>query len=56
MMVVRFASFVLAVECLVVLFLIPRGVGSMVTAALFLLFFLVLCWTFRTSANRKASS
>lgn len=56
MIVVRFAAFILAVECLVVLFLIPRGVGSMLAAALFLLFFLILCWTFRTSANRKASS
>lgn len=56
---IRFASFLLAAECLVVLFLIPRGVGSMLAAAMFFLFFLILCWTFRTprpSVNRKASS
>lgn len=56
MILVRFAAFLLAVECLVVLFFIPRGVGSTVAAAMFFLFFLILCWTFRTSANRKASS
>lgn len=45
MTTVRWVSFLLAAECLVALFFTPNGVGSMILAALFFLFFLILCWS-----------
>lgn len=45
MTTVRWISFLLAAECVVALVFVPRGVGSMVLAALFLIFFLILCWS-----------
>lgn len=57
MTLLRWVAFILAAECLTLLFFVPRPtVASAILAALFFLFFLILCWTFRTSANRKATS
>lgn len=60
MAVIRGLSFLLAAECMVALFFIPRGVGSMVVAALFILFFLIFCWTLGAFAqdgnNSKGTS
>ncbi|WP_187250424.1 hypothetical protein [Microbacterium sp. 4-7] len=49
MIAVQLASFFLAVECLVLLFFIPRGLGSSILALLFLIFILIFCWTVRAS-------
>lgn len=57
MILIRCGAFILAVECLILLLFTPRpSAASAILAALFFLFFLILCWTFRTSANRKATS
>ena len=53
MILVRWAAFLLAAECLALLAIVPRSAASAILAALFFLFFLVLCWTFRTT--RKAT-
>lgn len=54
MIVVQLASFFLAVECLVLLFIIPRGLASSVLALLFFIFILIFSWTVRASDDRKA--
>lgn len=44
MITALWVAVLLAVECLVVLFFIPRGVASTVIAALFFICFAVVCW------------
>lgn len=60
MTTVRWVSFLLAAECLVALFFTPNGVGSMILAALFFLFFLILCWSLgafdRTDTTSKGTT
>ncbi|CAN7515084.1 hypothetical protein LJR042_003511 [Microbacterium maritypicum] len=58
MVALRWASFLLAAECLVCLFIAERGIGSAILAALFFVLFLLFCWTLRSrsTTTRKASS
>lgn len=56
MIAVQLASFFLAVECLVLLFIIPRGLASSILALLFLIFILIFSWTVRASDDEKGSS
>lgn len=58
MVALRWASFLLAVECLVCLFITERGIGSAILAAVFFILFLLFCWTLRSrsTSTRKASS
>lgn len=57
MIALRWVSFLLAAECLVALVFTPRGVGSMVLASLFFLFFLIVCWSLGAFSDiRKADS
>ena len=54
MILIRWAAFILATGILALLSIVPRSTTSAILAALFFLFFLILCWTF--SINRKATS
>lgn len=59
MITVRWVSFLLAAECLIALLFVPRGIGSMILAALFFILFLILCWSLgafdrQDSTSRKA--
>lgn len=54
MVILRWITYVLGAECLIVLALIPRSVGSALVAVLFLICFAVVCWTL--GAFRKAQS
>lgn len=42
----RWVLFLLAAECLAAIFLLPRGNGTAVLAAMFLILFTALCATF----------
>ncbi len=46
MVALRWMLFLLAAECLAALFLLPRGEGTAVLAALFFILFIALCATF----------
>ena len=58
MVTLRWASFLLAAECLVCLFVAERGQGSVILAGAFFLLLLIFCWTLRAPrpSTRKASS
>lgn len=56
MIVLRWFAFLIGAECLVVLALIPRGVGSMLIAALFFICFLIFCWTIGAFAGDSNNS
>lgn len=43
MAALRWVLFLLAAECLLAIFLLPRGNGTAVLAALFLILFIALC-------------
>lgn len=45
MATVRWVAFLLAAECVVCLWFVPRGVWSAILAALFFLFFVTYCWS-----------
>jgi len=53
---VRWLSFLLAVECLIALWFTPQGVGAMILAVLFFLFFLILCWSLGAFARQDTDS
>lgn len=45
MTTIRWVSFFLAALCITCLLFVERGVWSMILAALFFIFFLILCWS-----------
>lgn len=56
MIALQLASFFLAAECLVLLFLTPNGDATTVLAVLFIIFFAIFAWTVKASDDRKGSS
>ncbi len=56
MSVIRWVSFLIAAECLIALWLIPRGVASMILAAVFFLMFTVICWSFGAFSRRHTDT
>lgn len=51
MILLRWVAILWAAICLVALYSMPRGVGSMILAGLFAVLFLFICWTFGAFAR-----
>lgn len=60
MIIIRWIAYVIGAECLIVLTLIPRSIGTALIAVLFFICFITVCWTFgafaRSDSNPKGTS
>lgn len=56
MITIRWIAYVLGVECLIVLALVPRGIGTALVAVLFFLCFITICWTLGAFAQNSNNS